>query len=482
MAPLATTELQGGWFAKIGGKLSEEQDGITAAQINNLTLFVLQNGETILNYYMVFGGTNPGDWAARGMISSYDYNAPIRECGGVGDRYQRVCALGQMLHEHGPRLARAVAVDAEAGTSQKDVAVVERRAADGGRYFFVRTSQHTEPRIGKAVVSDKTGAAPAITFAYELEPFGSKLLYLPPGVNDAARGEWLPKDASAISRPVDLPSAISLASARCRADPGPARWTKLKPGEGLTQAGVWDNRFVFYQAKIFGSNAMNLAAGHPGGDAVLAAINGIPSTGSGGTSALSIFKIPAGNSEVRLLYENFGHDNGHIEMENARGILSVCLTNETSAAAPSNPVGNDPAVRLAFGSPAGIEKKWWQPKINDANWQSVSLGANHQTTNTVEQLTWFRLTFELPAPIPGIWVPWRLRLDADGNGFLYLNGHAIGRYWQAGPQRHFFLPECWLNFGSGKKNNLTLSLRPLAQGASIHAAVIEPYASFAEYR
>ena len=75
-APLATTELQGGWFAKIGGKLSEEQDGITAAQINNLTLFTMQNGETLLNYYMLFGGTNPGDRAARNMISSYDTTRP----------------------------------------------------------------------------------------------------------------------------------------------------------------------------------------------------------------------------------------------------------------------------------------------------------------------------------------------------------------------------------------------------------------------
>ena len=159
-APLATTELQGGWFAKIGGKLSEEQDGITAAQINNLTLFMIQNGETILNYYMIFGGTNPGDWAARNMISSYDYNAPIRESGGVGERYQRVWALGHLLREHGVPLARSVAVACDVATSQTDVMVVERRAPDGGRYLFVRTSQHTEPRAGTATVQEKTGGVP----------------------------------------------------------------------------------------------------------------------------------------------------------------------------------------------------------------------------------------------------------------------------------------------------------------------------------
>ena len=54
-----------------------------------------------------------------------------------------------------------------------------------------------------------------------------------------------------------------------------------------------------------------------------------------------------------------------------------------------------------------------------------------------------------------VWVPWRLHLYATGNGFLYLNGHPLGRYWEAGPQHDFFLPECWLNFGPGQSNQLT---------------------------
>jgi len=49
-APLATTELQGGWLSAVGGKLSEKQDGLTGAQIQNLTLYAWQLGETITNY------------------------------------------------------------------------------------------------------------------------------------------------------------------------------------------------------------------------------------------------------------------------------------------------------------------------------------------------------------------------------------------------------------------------------------------------
>ena len=32
-APLMTTELQGGWFSNVGGTLSDQQDGLTPAQI-----------------------------------------------------------------------------------------------------------------------------------------------------------------------------------------------------------------------------------------------------------------------------------------------------------------------------------------------------------------------------------------------------------------------------------------------------------------
>ena len=92
------------------------------------------------------------------------------------------------------------------------------------------------------------------------------------------------------------------------------------------------------------------------------------------------------------------------------------------------------------------------------------------------------MNFLLPQPEAGVWVPWHLHLEAAGNGFLYLNGHAIGRYWQAGPQHDFFLPECWLKFGTDQTNCLALSLRPVDGGTAVQTAVVEPYAGFAEKR
>ncbi|HEV2436027.1 MAG TPA: beta-galactosidase [Verrucomicrobiae bacterium] len=606
-APLATTELQGGWFSQVGGKLSEDQDGVTAAQIQNITLFAMQMGETIMNYYMLFGGSNPGDWAARDITTTYDYDAPIREWGGVDARYERVWAIGHMLREHGAELARAVAADCVVSTSQKDVTVAERRAPDGSRFLFVRTGEHTETREGTATVKEKSGEE--ITFDYRLEPFGSKILYLPSGVTNAAQGEWLPKPAPAIERPTDLPAGVAITSAKMKADPGPSHWMKLKPEETLPQAGIYDSHFIFYRTKISCAAPTNLMVAYPDGDAVLATINGKPARNLGNQGGNSVFQLPAGVNRIELLYENRGFANGGRDMERPGGIVHAELTGNSPAkqgaiagwrmhlvnstgrrpeVAPdfddadwtpvaasdeeanqltanqtavfrapvqvaasdlngrkmivnfgridddgwiyvngkmigkttdwSRPYSFDVTERLhpgrniiavvvrndggagglglpaletasegaaislaAVGRPKGDEHQWWSPKLRDSTWKTANLGGADAVSPDQSRLTWYRMKFSLPAPQPGVWVPWRLHLIANGNGFLYLNGHAMGRYWEAGPQHDFFLPECWLNFG-GKPNNITLNLRPLNQGAEIRSATVEPYSDFAEKR
>lgn len=40
-----------------------------------------------------------------------------------------------------------------------------------------------------------------------------------------------------------------------------------------------------------------------------------------------------------------------------------------------------------------------------------------------------------------------LNTEAFGKGQVYVNGHAIGRYWSIGPQQTLYLPGCWLKKG-----------------------------------
>ena len=37
-----------------------------------------------------------------------------------------------------------------------------------------------------------------------------------------------------------------------------------------------------------------------------------------------------------------------------------------------------------------------------------------------------------------------------GKGFVWINGHELGRFWQVGPQRALFVPASWLNAGSNE--------------------------------
>lgn len=470
-APLATTELQGGWFAQVGGMLSQDQDGITAAQIQNITLYAWQMGDTITNYYMLFGGTNFDDWAARSLITSYDYNAPIREHGGVGDRYQRVWALGHMLQEHGPKLSRAQAVEIEATATDKDVEIAERRAPDGSRYLFVRTQNNSQPRSGTAHVKEKNSDASELAFDYKLEPFGSLVLYLPPGVNDVKQGQWLPKLAPEIEHPTNLPSSVQVTQAQRRSEPLPTKWTNLVPGDLLETHGFYGTHFIYYKVAAKPGATVTIELHQGDGIAVSAGNQLLPASADKDKTHFS-FTLPPNATELVALYENLGHPNFGDDVGQLNGIRSVqgALENVPLAFSTGELDGLEDGRGKAFSS--------LKTGLDESNWQSVAISSAAPDA----LLTWYRLKFELPASNPKIWVPWHLHLEAQGNGFLYLNGHGLGRYWQAGLQHDFYLPECWLNFSPGKTNVLALNLRPLDKGVSIQAASIAPDAAFAEKR
>ena len=43
-----------------------------------------------------------------------------------------------------------------------------------------------------------------------------------------------------------------------------------------------------------------------------------------------------------------------------------------------------------------------------------------------------------------------LNMEAFGKGQVYVNGHAIGRFWHIGPQQTLFVPGCWLKKGKNE--------------------------------
>jgi hypothetical protein len=488
-APVMISELQGGWFSGVGGKLAEDQPGLTAAQINANTLIAIQEGATILNYYVLFGGTNFGLWAGRGITTDYDYDAPIRQPGGVGDKYLAVKAIGLMLQQHGSQLARSHPIVCQAESDSPDVTVAARRARDGSTFVFVRNHSLTHAHRGAITVwLEKSGD---MTLNYDLGVFGYSIFYLPPGGADPAKGEWLLQPVAAPARPTDLPSPVRVSSAQVQADPGGADWVEPGPGDMLPELGVYDSRPVVYAASL------DLAAAQVDpadtlrvvpylDDSVVADVNGhIVAFGLKHEVAVGSWLHEGANS-IRVLYNQHGQANFGRTMQDEAGLRSASLGTPSG----NLPIGGWKVARSLGGTVAG-----WPDLAAGAGsgWATVPLDTNDPVLGkggidqapagrTDALATWYRVEFSVPEAKPGVWVPWGALIDAAGDGELFLNGHPLGRYWEVGPQRTYYLPECWINFGAGAKNVLTLQLSPVRKGVALRAVEVAPYAEQAEFR
>ena len=48
-----------------------------------------------------------------------------------------------------------------------------------------------------------------------------------------------------------------------------------------------------------------------------------------------------------------------------------------------------------------------------------------------------------------------------GKGMVWVNGHAMGRFWEIGPQQTLYMPGCWLK--KGKNEIIVLDLKGTLQ-------------------
>jgi hypothetical protein len=306
----AVMELQAGWFSEVGGKLSEEM-GFSAAQLNQLGVICLEEGFSLINWYMFYGGSQFGYGASQNMTQSYDYDAPIREHGGVGPRYLAAKSLGLMLQEHGTKLARSSAVPVKVSGIPADVHVALRKAEDGSQYFFVRTGARDAGRKGTATVN-VDGREVAI--AYDLPAFGAKLLHVRPGAS-AAQGEWLPKPAELPARAANVADVKIPAMPAAWAADEMLNWRPVKSGQTFASMGINDSRFVAFRTTftLTEEQAKNPPALFARSDiaTLLFAVNGKPlppeSTQAGFVTLAG--NVKAGDNRVEILLENSGNDN-----------------------------------------------------------------------------------------------------------------------------------------------------------------------------
>ncbi|MCE8585354.1 beta-galactosidase [Bacteroides fragilis] len=541
-APGFVTELQGGWFSLVTGRLSEDHYS-DARHFKAVGLMSLLGGAGGINYYMFFGGTHFAGWGARGMTTSYDYNAAIRENGARSDKYFEAKAIGQFIQAFEPQLVRSEGGPCAMEGGAKSLFGGVRVAVDGTRFVFLHNTdpknairgkvrllpgkmnrpatpmyninQHGEKVLiaaSEAADTDSVIVSP-INVSYDLPALGTKVLVIPAGKPET-KGEWWPQEQIRPLRPAKLPQPVRIASALKKEDAfAKADWKQLPRLVSLPDLGVNDFRYSLYRAQVSLTSRQIaeerfLLFNMFTRDIVSVAVNGkqakrlFPDKADAQSwTTRDCFKhirpdeydnrfdvsglLKEGDNEILVVYENLGHAHGYVPMEELSGIREAGLS--LTETALTHPLEWEYAADAA-----GVAQGWNLPQFAPQDWQNVSLDVTCEIPakgNGVQPkaepdglFTWYRIEFELPGQKKGEWIPWLARINASGNGYMWLNGNNIGRHWEAGPQREFFLPECWLNFGGGKKNVLVIGLRQTANGAVLKAMEIAPYRNMAEIR
>lgn len=161
MSPIGIAELQGGWFSQFGGLLSVDQEGVGADQLNAVAKTAIENATTFFSFYMGHGGTN-FDWAARNLTTSYDYAAPVREPGGLGEKYYAAHLLGSSLENLGTLLVRSRDADGSISSDHPQVSATLRINGASG-VLFVRNDSDQRAEFHLKVPPAESGLSlPAI--------------------------------------------------------------------------------------------------------------------------------------------------------------------------------------------------------------------------------------------------------------------------------------------------------------------------------
>jgi beta-xylosidase len=535
-APAFVTELQGGWFSTMKGRLSEDNES-DYRHYEAITLMSLLGGAEGFNTYMFVGGTNLAGWGARGMTTTYDYNAPIRENGDVSKKYMVAKAIGQLIHTYGNDLLHSQGgpckfINAPAGV------VGGIRIADNGTRFVFVTNTNPDKKItaditvvpteanasaapmyninqdGKKVLVSTVGGASNTSLQLDsfqlkinLDSLGSGLWIIPPG-KPADAGSWWTIPTDNYKNNASKPAAIRIKTVLKKNDDAKVKWLNNSKGLSLPELKVNDSRYVLYKAS-FDLSASEISKytyalfNSFSRDIISIQVNGKPAkrvypsdtyAAEGGRDYDKSFSpildtefdngfevrglLKTGKNEIIALYENIGHEHGYVPMEELCGIKQAGLGS-------SNSKIERPLTWQVATNVSGIENNFIGNNLNTAGWEKTYLdtttiirrkGNNIQPHDTCNALmTWYRASFEIKDAANAKNAAWRMLISASGNGYIYLNGHNLGRYWEVGPQREFYLPECWLQFGHGKKNIIAIGLAQTLNGAAIKAMEISPY-------
>jgi hypothetical protein len=132
--------------------------------------------------------------------------------------------------------------------------------------------------------------------------------------------------------------------------------------------------------------------------------------------------------------------------------------------------------------PAAMRGREIDPEFPVGRWKPADLNDVASGKELVPAFTWCRAEFDLPSPVAGWSVPWKVAFEADRDALLYLNGKFLGRYVTAGPQKDFYLPETFLVSAGKDKNRLSIMLAYADHPGYVRTLRVAPYEESAARR
>ncbi len=377
-APAFVCELQGGWFSTVGGRLSEDSylDGRHA---RGMALMAMAGGSTGLNYYMFFGGTHFAGWGARRMTTTYDYGAPLKENGGVGEKYAAVKGIGEVVDKFGGLLVRSRSVRFDVqGADNLTIGI--RRAADGTLFVFLlnRDKKQAFRQLVNLTVEGKP-----MRIDCQLAALDSKLLVVHAGTDTV---EWYPREQTLPERPVALPLPITITDVWRKDEDFRGDWIPLRKGKSLPELGVNDCRYSMYRSQVnltqkevdrYGSLVFELFTGDP----VYVRVNGEFAERVSKDELDNTFIVSGllhkGVNEIIAIYENRGHAHGYRPMEELSGVKQAGFGRRQTGIQP---------IEEWFVKSVGTDEPRLMPAVfaEDAGWEKILL--DQQTIDNLATL------------------------------------------------------------------------------------------------
>jgi Beta-galactosidase, domain 2/Glycosyl hydrolases family 35/Beta-galactosidase jelly roll domain len=190
--------------------------------------------------------------------------------------------------------------------------------------------------------------------------------------------------------------------------------------------------------------------------------------------ACALDKWVNGKSNVlEISYEAFGSENGNKEMSELKGISAIRVGDEQK----SNPIGTVTLQRF----PAAMSAQGVDLARMPGEWKKGRTGELAGSDDLTPAFTWFRAPFSLSGNSEWF-APWKIKIEADRDALLYVNGKFIGYYQTIGPQSEFYLPEPYLYLDGSQQNVMTVIIAYAEGLHHLKQLVISPYMECATHK